>query len=146
MLWAAGQHALFGMDLANGYGLAETVQAVEMAEATGAAVLGRALSMRHLVDVFARPERAVEPLRHARDVATAAGDRFGTAFATIWLAMTATFGLDEDRPRAIAQHQGEKNGAAHHQRHRNKDRSPGQQHRDPNAAEADLTEPQPIDV
>ncbi len=94
VLWAAGQHALFGMDLANGYGLAETVQAVEMAEATGAAVLGRALSMRHLVDVFARPERAVEPLRHARDVATAAGDRFGTAFATIWLAMTATFGLD----------------------------------------------------
>lgn len=95
VLWAAGQHALFGMDLANGYGLAETAQAVEMAEATGATgVLGRALCMRHLVDVFARPERAVEPLRHAREVSAGAGDRFGTAFATVWLAMTATFGLD----------------------------------------------------
>ena len=40
----------------------------------------------------------------------------------------------------------EKNGAAHHRRHRDEDRHPGQQHRDPDAAEADLTEPQPIDV
>ena len=95
VLWAAGQHALFGMDLANGYGLAETGQAVDMAEATGAtSVLGRALGMRHVVDLFARPERAVEPLRHAREVAAGAGDRFGANFATVWLCMTATFGLD----------------------------------------------------
>ena len=55
-------------------------------------------------------------------------------------------GRQEDRPRPIGQHHGEKNSATHHQRHRNEDRYPGQQHGDPHAAEADLTEPQPIDV
>ena len=95
VLAAVGQLALYGMDLANGYGLAETGQAIEMAQATGADdVLGRALCLRHLVDVFMHPERAIEPLTQAREVATGAGDRFGANLATVFLALATTFGLD----------------------------------------------------
>jgi len=96
VLYAAGQLSLFGMDLANGYGLAEAGQAVEMAEATGASdVLGRALAMRDVVKVFACPAEAIEPLAHAREVATAGGDRFGANLATAWRGLAATFGVDD---------------------------------------------------
>jgi predicted ATPase/class 3 adenylate cyclase/DNA-binding CsgD family transcriptional regulator len=95
VLWGAGQQALFGMDLANGYGLNETGLALEMAEKTGAlGVLARARCMRDAVYVFGRPELAVESLQAAADLADSAGDRFAGNLATVWLGMAATFGLD----------------------------------------------------
>jgi len=95
VLWAVGQLALYGMDLANGYGLAESGQAVEMAQATGATdVVGRALCIRHAPEVFMCPGQAVEHLPEAREVARRAGDRFGANLATVFLALAATFGLD----------------------------------------------------
>ena len=95
VLWGVGQLALYGMDLANGYGLAEAAQAAEMAQASGATdVLGRALCMRHAPDVWMRPAQASEHLPEAREVATRAGDRFGANLATAFLAYAATFGLD----------------------------------------------------
>ena len=95
VLWGVGQLALYGMDVADGYGLTETAQAVQMAEAIGARdVLGRALATQHSVDVLVRPERAVDPLRQARELSASAGDRFGAHLATVYLALAATLGLD----------------------------------------------------
>jgi predicted ATPase/class 3 adenylate cyclase/DNA-binding CsgD family transcriptional regulator len=95
VLWAVSQLALYGMDHANGYGIAESAQAVAMAEATGALdVLGRAVAMQHIPAVFMRPEQAMEHLPGAREIAERAGDRFGANLATVFLAFACTWGLD----------------------------------------------------
>lgn len=95
LLFSIGQLALYGMDLANSYGIPESTRAIEMAQATGAAdVEGRALFMRYMPTVFMAPDQALEHLPRAQVLALAGGDRFGANLATAWHAYAATWSLD----------------------------------------------------